>query len=114
MVFYFEKFGVPLTTFGPSATTPTLEESDDAAPPAPPAPSTPARRRMAARPGAEDKKKKDPRIPNRMAWQEFYPQHQADFDALNNLVTERAMQGIWAVSLPAVDEAEDDEEEKED
>lgn len=113
VTFYFEKFGVPLTTFGPAATTPTLEESDDATPPPPPS-TTPARRRMAARPGAEEKKKKDPRIPNRMAWQEFYPQHQADLDALYNLVTERAMQGSWAVSLPAVDDAEDDEEEEKD
>ena len=107
--FLFEKFSIPMTTFG-TAATPSLEESDDAAPPPSPASSN---RRMAARPKiAEEKKKKDPRIPNRMAWLEFYQQHQADFDALYDRVTENSMQGSWGVHLPAQDDDDEGEEEK--
>jgi RecA/RadA recombinase len=108
VIFYFEKFGIPMTTFG-AAATPSLEESDDAAAPVPTA------RRMAARPGArtaDTSKKKDPRIPNRLAWLEFYEQHKADLEALYELVTDRSLQGSMAVALPSVDDEEEGDEEE--
>ena len=108
ITFYFERYGVPMTTFGVAAVTPTLEEQDDAAPV--PSPS----RRMASRPRApeDEKKKKDPRIPNRLAWLEFYKEHQADCESLYNLVTDRSLQGNMAVALPGTEDEEADEEEE--
>jgi len=107
--FHFEKFGVAPTTFGPAAVVPTLEEQDDAAPVAPP-----PIRRMAARPrmAEEEHKKKDPRIPNRMAWPEFYQQHQADIEALYEIVTDRSLKGSFGVALPGMDDGEVEEDEE--
>ncbi len=65
-------------------------------------------RRAAAVP--EPVKKKDPRIASRWAWPEFYEQHKEDFDALYGIVTDRALQGSEALSLPGADEDEDEEE----
>ena len=108
IAFYFEKFGVPMTTFGPAATTPSLEESDDAAPPVPVA-------RRTARPArtVDIVKKKDPRIPNRLGWLEFYEQHKADLEALYDLVTDRSLQGSLMVALPGVDDTDDDDNDEE-
>lgn len=104
--FCFDKFGVPITTFG-SAPVPSLEEQDDAA--TPPVPTRPARR-MAARPCVEEsRKKKDPKIQNRMAWPEFYEQHKADVEALYEVVTDRCLQGSSSLAVPGADEDEDDE-----
>jgi len=105
ITFYFAKFGVPMTTFG-AAAVPSLEEQDEAAPIPPPS------RRMAARPRlaeGEEHKKKDPRIPNRMAWLEFYQQHQADVEALYEIVTDRSLKGSFGVTLPGMDDAEEEE-----
>jgi len=107
--FRFEKFGVPMTTFG--NTTPSLDEQDDAAPPVAPAAPT-SSRRMAARPVPEvSKKKKDPRIPNRLGWPEFYEQHQADMEALYELATDRSLQGSRAIALPGSDDDDNDDDD---
>ncbi len=107
ITFHFEKLGVPTTTFGVSATTPSLEESDDQAPPVPQA------RRTAVRPRAEAVKKKAIRISNRLAWKEFYAQHQADLDTLYYLVTDRSLMGSESPTLPTFGANEDVDEEDE-
>lgn len=107
--FYFEKFGIETTTFGPKVETPSLEEQDDAAPP-------PQPKKLMARRGAPEppKRKKDPRIPNRLAWPAFYEEHKADFEALYSLVTDRAMQGSMStVELPDGEDDEEDDESEE-
>lgn len=107
ITFRFEKFGVETTTFGPQDKVPSLEEQDDAAPPA----INPHRRPRRA---AEPPKKKDPRIPSRWAWTEFYELHRADIDALYDVVTDRALQGSESLSLPGNGEDDDDDDDDDD
>ena len=108
--FLLEKFGIEPKTFGPTETTPSLEEQDDV-PPVPPASLARPGRRTGSRRGPEEIKKKDPRIPNRYAWLEFYEQHREDMDALYSVVTDRALQGS-ELNLPGVNDDDIDEEDE--
>lgn len=112
ITFYLEKFGIEPQTFGAQEQTPSLEEQDDDAPPVRRPGRAPGRR------AAPEVKKKDPRIAHRLAWVDFYAQHQADMDALYGIVTDRALHGS-ELNVPGTEndideDEEDDDEENED
>ena len=108
ITFYFDKFAVETTTFGPAAKTPSLDEQDDSTPP-----PGPLGRSKRAQPDKSPVKKRDPRIRNRLEWPEFYTAHQADLDALYTVVTDRALSGSMALALPGLEEDEDADPEEE-
>ena len=99
VTFFLEKFGIEPKTFGSRERVPSLEEQDDEAP----VMTRPGRRTTSVEPI----KRKDPRIPSRWAWTEFYAQHREDMDALYEAVTDRALQGS-ELNLPGVDDEEEE------
>lgn len=105
--FHFDKFGVQRTTFGEVA-PPSLEEQDAADAPVPS-----ARVRPGSRKPEPEKKKRDPKIANRLAWTVFYEEHKADVEALYAVVTDRTMAASESLVLPDTEEVDEDDDEDE-
>lgn len=108
ITFYFEKFGALPSL--PVAATPSLEEQDDDAPAAP-VTTQPSRRMGRSALEEPEKKRRDPRILNRLAWPAFYAEHQVAVDRLYEIVTDRALSASESASLADAEDADEDEDE---